>query len=212
MIRRPPRSTLFPYTTLFRSVLTALAAEQLIGAVGQHLVAVHVVGSTGARLIGIDHELVAMLAPEHLIGGAHDGVSELAVEAFGFPVRERGRLLDPDHGIDEGGRRPQPRDREVPACPLGLDPVEGGGGDRELPQRIAFDARRAHVGPIRQYTVGVEPGIAHHSIPVWPGGATRSSPAPSPRGAPTPGSSGRSRGRSTRTPSRIATTPGAAPG
>src|SRR2546430_13114031 len=27
MIRRPPRSTLFPYTTLFRSVLPAPAAE-----------------------------------------------------------------------------------------------------------------------------------------------------------------------------------------
>src|SRR2546430_5831079 len=27
MIRRPPRSTLFPYTTLFRSVVKGLAAE-----------------------------------------------------------------------------------------------------------------------------------------------------------------------------------------
>src|SRR3712207_8590632 len=29
MIRRPPRSTLFPYTTLFRSQLTAFFAERL---------------------------------------------------------------------------------------------------------------------------------------------------------------------------------------
>src|SRR3712207_9334836 len=28
MIRRPPRSTLFPYTTLFRSTLTLRAADQ----------------------------------------------------------------------------------------------------------------------------------------------------------------------------------------
>src|SRR2546429_5667437 len=28
MIRRPPRSTLFPYTTLFRSVFAALARER----------------------------------------------------------------------------------------------------------------------------------------------------------------------------------------
>src|SRR5688572_32426106 len=28
MIRRPPRSTLFPYTTLFRSVFTTLGPEQ----------------------------------------------------------------------------------------------------------------------------------------------------------------------------------------
>src|SRR3712207_3073407 len=31
MIRRPPRSTLFPYTTLFRSELVVLAAEDLDG-------------------------------------------------------------------------------------------------------------------------------------------------------------------------------------
>src|SRR2546428_9131620 len=36
MIRRPPRSTLFPYTTLFRSVLTRRAAALIVvsGVVG----------------------------------------------------------------------------------------------------------------------------------------------------------------------------------
>src|SRR3712207_9242621 len=29
MIRRPPRSTLFPYTTLFRSVLQSLVAQEI---------------------------------------------------------------------------------------------------------------------------------------------------------------------------------------
>src|SRR5258708_25776813 len=29
MIRRPPRSTLFPYTTLFRSILSQIAADAL---------------------------------------------------------------------------------------------------------------------------------------------------------------------------------------
>src|SRR3712207_8438486 len=29
MIRRPPRSTLFPYTTLFRSVVVVVAVDQL---------------------------------------------------------------------------------------------------------------------------------------------------------------------------------------
>src|SRR2546425_9367689 len=32
MIRRPPRSTLFPYTTLFRSVLARLVGEKIFGA------------------------------------------------------------------------------------------------------------------------------------------------------------------------------------
>src|SRR3712207_7049975 len=31
MIRRPPRSTLFPYTTLFRSALAAERAAELLG-------------------------------------------------------------------------------------------------------------------------------------------------------------------------------------
>src|SRR3712207_7493339 len=35
MIRRPPRSTLFPYTTLFRSVLLALAAGFLADRYGR---------------------------------------------------------------------------------------------------------------------------------------------------------------------------------
>src|SRR5260221_1014600 len=43
MIRRPPRSTLFPYTTLFRSVLDGLLARRTVGlqhpsrvAIGEH--------------------------------------------------------------------------------------------------------------------------------------------------------------------------------
>src|SRR5256885_12517181 len=34
MIRRPPRSTLFPYTTLFRSLLGGLSLEAVDGPVG----------------------------------------------------------------------------------------------------------------------------------------------------------------------------------
>src|SRR2546423_2389726 len=41
MIRRPPRSTLFPYTTLFRSAVAALPARQRISGLRIH---VHVEG------------------------------------------------------------------------------------------------------------------------------------------------------------------------
>src|SRR2546425_7656417 len=37
MIRRPPRSTLFPYTTLFRSVLDVRVDGGVITALGQNL-------------------------------------------------------------------------------------------------------------------------------------------------------------------------------
>src|SRR2546430_9806917 len=36
MIRRPPRSTLFPYTTLFRSADAGLAHEHVVRLLGQH--------------------------------------------------------------------------------------------------------------------------------------------------------------------------------
>src|SRR3712207_8335148 len=36
MIRRPPRSTLFPYTTLFRSHAARLAVRTPVGAVERH--------------------------------------------------------------------------------------------------------------------------------------------------------------------------------
>src|SRR5258708_21567260 len=37
MIRRPPRSTLFPYTTLFRSNAVALAVEDLLEVLHRHV-------------------------------------------------------------------------------------------------------------------------------------------------------------------------------
>src|SRR2546429_7587287 len=54
MIRRPPRSTLFPYTTLFRSPLrcdrpaaAALGGRSLMRALGAVIVAVSIVASVG---------------------------------------------------------------------------------------------------------------------------------------------------------------------
>src|SRR5256885_14028976 len=62
MIRRPPRSTLFPYTTLFRSVL--LAARVAAG--GGAFVEQRHVGRLGAclqhgqflRIVGLDAQMV----------------------------------------------------------------------------------------------------------------------------------------------------------
>src|SRR5437764_10033021 len=41
MIRRPPRSTLFPYTTLFRSLLDTLLALQRLTALGVGVLILH---------------------------------------------------------------------------------------------------------------------------------------------------------------------------
>src|SRR5256885_15139550 len=86
MIRRPPRSTLFPYTTLFRSGITgeelrafamrrdegALLALQSLRAVHRHALARHQLGQgldlaldpPGPLGIDVDHAPAGMLAAE----------------------------------------------------------------------------------------------------------------------------------------------------
>src|SRR2546429_948264 len=54
MIRRPPRSTLFPYTTLFRSVETFILAWFVI------------------LLVGITHEFAHGLTCKHFGGEVHE--------------------------------------------------------------------------------------------------------------------------------------------
>src|SRR3712207_9092154 len=44
MIRRPPRSTLFPYTTLFRSRIPSMIVTLAVNAVAQGLMVVHTGG------------------------------------------------------------------------------------------------------------------------------------------------------------------------
>ena len=53
---------------MHRLVLAALAAEDLVRAIREHLVDVHVVRRAGARLIRIDDELRVVLPREHLVG------------------------------------------------------------------------------------------------------------------------------------------------
>src|SRR3712207_7560345 len=50
MIRRPPRSTLFPYTTLFRSILGDVNPGSLIRASGNVLVLGHLNGTVYAGM------------------------------------------------------------------------------------------------------------------------------------------------------------------
>src|SRR2546429_3121747 len=55
MIRRPPRSTLFPYTTLFRSGVAAAAAKAGIGVADRVIADVtHMQVARGERAGGLD--------------------------------------------------------------------------------------------------------------------------------------------------------------
>src|SRR2546428_8574012 len=90
MIRRPPRSTLFPYTTLFRSHLRE--AELGLGVIGGHAVA------AGERELEPAAEASAVDPHGHRLGGARHALEQgLTVRREGLRLRrgrERDELLD----------------------------------------------------------------------------------------------------------------------
>src|SRR3712207_4299226 len=90
MIRRPPRSTLFPYTTLFRSEDPFEAGGPIIGAVGDDL---------GAGVDGLadpDPAAVVHRDPARPAGGSQEGVEDR-------PVRDRIRAVPHRLGLPVGG-------------------------------------------------------------------------------------------------------------
>src|SRR5256885_6192636 len=68
MIRRPPRSTLFPYTTLFRSTVVGMLPAALIGADGRALLRrAQSVDPRGARAFGARDRKSTRLNSSHLV-------------------------------------------------------------------------------------------------------------------------------------------------
>src|SRR2546430_17447228 len=111
MIRRPPRSTLFPYTTLFRSlglVRVALVAEQDVGERHPHGVVLQL-----PHMAELVHEqvLVSALRPEQ----------DRAVERVTVEATEPRETEQPRHDDDaHAAKRDRPRiEVEAVAPPLG---------------------------------------------------------------------------------------------
>src|SRR3712207_8944301 len=71
MIRRPPRSTLFPYTTLFRSVAIALAhePEPLLGEqdVAAHPLTQHSVTDIGPLVVRSEEHTSELQSRQYLV-------------------------------------------------------------------------------------------------------------------------------------------------
>src|SRR2546427_12719308 len=76
MIRRPPRSTLFPYTTLFRSGVAdrELHQHQIVAA--RHAQVGGAVAEVVAVMLGDGHELVVLRHVEGLAHGAVEAVAD----------------------------------------------------------------------------------------------------------------------------------------
>ncbi len=82
-------------------VLAQVAAQQLGGAIGDDLVAVHVEADAGARLEDVDHEFLVPLALLNFLGGLDDGVGGLLIHQPEFTIGERRRFLHHRDGADE---------------------------------------------------------------------------------------------------------------
>src|SRR2546429_3791948 len=79
MIRRPPRSTLFPYTTLFRSIVNISSKTALTGQGGTS----GYVASKGA-ILGLTREWAAELLPHGIRVNAVDRKSTRLNSSHGY--------------------------------------------------------------------------------------------------------------------------------
>src|SRR2546426_387114 len=140
MIRRPPRSTLFPYTTLFRSSATACRA-----------VTSSARPTTAARAVSIDERArlpaaLHRLRPRLSAGGDPLRVRRLRQSPRGRP---RSRILE------DGARRPRL------ASPVRRTP---GGPERHPPERRLALSRARPARPAGGRR-GQQAGGEHHPVP-----------------------------------------------
>src|SRR6185437_3590037 len=114
------------------------AAQDLDGAVRDHLVGVHVAGGARAGLEDVDHAVVVVLAGGDLVGGLADGARQLGVELAAVAVHLGGGLLDEGQRADHAAGEAQPADREVLVSALGLRAVEGARRYFDVTERVGF--------------------------------------------------------------------------
>ena len=124
-------------------VLALLVAHQLEGAVGDHLVGVHVGRGAGAALEDVEAELVVQLAVDELLAGPLDAGEDLRAELAAVEVGARGGQLHHREGLDEVRVEAQldARDVEVLEGAGRLDAVVGVGGHLLLAEQVVLDAR-----------------------------------------------------------------------
>src|SRR5256884_8932596 len=95
MIRRPPRSTLFPYTTLFRSDLT-------VSIDGKSQLAMR--RADGSWFVPLSNALLADARLEVVV--AHDGIREVLGGRIPVAGEGRGGARDTDRGGRVGADHP----------------------------------------------------------------------------------------------------------
>src|SRR3712207_9245755 len=95
MIRRPPRSTLFPYTTLFRSVPAGAGRRAGGGSGGGgQLQRVRHSLTVGEVAHAFDDDRGRDFAGRRALGGSHD---DLLGDLLGWPVDRKSTRLNSSH-------------------------------------------------------------------------------------------------------------------
>ena len=142
------------------AALAALAAQQLGGAVRQHLVDVHVRLGAAAGLPDDERELLVVLAREHLVRGLHDGLAALLGERAVLHVHDRRRLLHQHQRADERHGHALAGDVEVLPAALRLGAPQPVGGDLDGAEGVLLDAYvlGAHGGSLLKTGKGWESG------------------------------------------------------
>ena len=117
-------------------------ARELIGAVRNHLVRVHVAVGAGPGLEHAERELVVQPAGDHFVGGLSNQVGDGRVDRAQGRVGRGGGLLDQAEGANDAARPPidgRVADREVGSRPLGHGSPEPRQRDGHRPERIVLE-------------------------------------------------------------------------
>src|SRR3712207_2604252 len=141
MIRRPPRSTLFPYTTLFRSVLEAGLAQRLLQQAPVVPGIQDDVGAQGREPARVRYLRGVQEVDPPYLQAAHAELGGRYVEQV--LAGERGLVAA---GPAEGAARGLVGEHHVRRAPVRRDPV--GPGEHRERQVSDDDAVRADIGAV----------------------------------------------------------------
>jgi hypothetical protein len=117
-------------------------AGELIGAIGDDLVGVHVAVRAAAGLKDDEGEVIVELAFDHLLGGAYDELGQFPRQFSQLGIGLRRRFLENAKRADDGQRHTVVlhADGEVLQRALGLRAPVAVGRDPDFPQRVGFAA------------------------------------------------------------------------
>ena len=145
-------------------VVAGLRAEDLQGAVGEHLVDVHVGARPGAALQAVDDDVLVEQAVGELAAGALDGVGLGVVALPGAERAVGARAGELDHAVGPGELHVHraPGEREVLERPLGVRAVQAARRHGDLAEQVALDARLA--GHLRCHPGAAARSAAEHHL------------------------------------------------